>query len=106
MKEENIAGPALKHTPGPWTSESSRGLIYTETGRFICAMPYSLRKNGLLSEKAGLTDKISPDAHLISAAPQLLEAAKQALSTMRSAGIQKDVRDLLSIAINKAEGCP
>jgi hypothetical protein len=60
----NDQGGGQVPTPTPWTCVSSRGLIYTETGRFICAMPHAIRKNGLLNESKE-TDKITADQRFI-----------------------------------------
>lgn len=44
------------------------------------------------------------DAQLVAAAPDLLEAAKEALDHFQKLGVVIDCADALALAINKAEG--
>lgn len=69
-----------KATKGPWSCESSRGLIYGNVGNMICAMPHGIRTNGLLSQKEGVTDIITPNAQLIARlSPETVKAVYEAL---------------------------
>lgn len=69
-----------KATKGPWTSTSSRGLVYTKTGKIVCAMPHGIRRNGLLNQKKGVTDIETPDAQLIARlSPEVVKAVYEAL---------------------------
>lgn len=56
-----------KHTPGPWVIKPARTLLHINgpQGEYICSM-----------SKAGLV-RFTPNAALISAAPELLEALRQ-----------------------------
>lgn len=80
------------HTAIPW--------LITEDGDAIISSDATVALMGDAKEKEA-------NARLIAAAPQLLEAAKNALETMQTAGIRCAIGDdgeELKAAIAKAEG--
>jgi hypothetical protein len=99
-----------KHTPGPWVAELCEGLP-EDPVRFILRQDTSGQHDFICK----VYDK--KDAHLIAAAPELLEAAKAAMDYMNCVTDYKYMSDLpaliqknlslknkLEEAINKAEG--
>ena len=98
----------MKHTQGPWTcfvgNANGRGLIRIESssespipGKHICSMP-----RGEISEQNAL---------LIAAAPELLDACKEAIlqieylhSKFKETGSGNNVVSRLQAAIAKTEG--
>lgn len=77
------------HTPGPWTVEEG------------------VHGTRILSDEELVAESVchAADAHLIAAAPELLEAAKEALSNLLRQGQAEAgfVQDL-EVALAKAEG--
>lgn len=87
-----------KHTSGPWKVSRSGTTVLSESGRFIadCLGPNSQEQN-------------EPNARLIAAAPELLEALKEAQQHINGgSGIKqgmewKAMYDKIRAAIAKAE---
>lgn len=99
-----------KHTPGPWVLSLVCGGNYT-------LLPESHKKHpshAIASIHENHGERNAANAALIAAAPELLEAAKFALSLLeisevyfaaeRQAGAGKSTEDLIRAAIAKAEG--
>ena len=92
----------MKHTPGPWE-------ISGLNGRYIMGPQYYNRLNhpvtptvAIVKERIGQTEA---NARLIAAAPELLEASKEALRMVRNCpgNWENGVKEMLESAINKAE---
>ena len=92
----------MKHTPGPWVSDFNGKGTWTVFGpsKPVCYV------SRIASEI-----KSQHDAALIKAAPDLLEACKQALDVLDNMtsddfkhGKDKPQREILQAAIAKAEG--
>ena len=84
-----------RHTPGPWTL--TRGLTVYKRGEF--------GSERIIADMGwGPTDAQGvADAHLIAAAPDLLEAAQKALALLKKGAPGWGVaKDLLGAAIAKA----
>lgn len=77
-----------RHTPGPWTVDRLSGGILAEAEGSLVVHDTSLRE---------------PDAHLIAAAPDLLEAAKRMQSDWGERNLTEAIQ-MLGAAIAKAEG--
>ena len=80
----------MEHAPGPWTVEE--GYYVVDVDGFEIAD----------TRNCGVDGDIQAIAHLIAAAPELLEACK--LAEDNSLDLPKFVRDTLEAAIAKAEG--
>ena len=92
----------VKHTPGPWRYEPQNGS--PTTGQHMI----SGSKPGYLAEvrDCGSGDVVA-NAHLIAAAPDMLEALKAALSLIEIAiPFDGEVNRMVRNAIAKAEGQP
>lgn len=81
-----------KHTPGPWYTkakpDSLQGLVISEVTGASIAVTYDPR-----------------DAHLVSAAPELLRTLEQILDCNKRLGaISRPVADEARAAITKAKG--
>jgi len=96
---------AVKHTPGPWHVE----------GMYVCPVGYQSNPICGVSRYLGQPDEnISANARLIAAAPDMLEALKEALELAKLAesltGCRGDddyvwgVQEKISAAIAKATG--
>lgn len=91
-----------KHTPGPWVIRY-KDAVYAQSERFIadCELtPYDARPQPPNSTDAA-------NARLIAAAPELLEALRDALTVIEqdmSIVERNKKRDKVIAAINKAEG--
>ncbi len=82
-----------KHTPGPWTKKGNK--IEAQQG-IIAQIPMP---------QAGGSFGCQENAHLIAAAPELLEVCKAALPFVNGIGIKVDqLRKDIKSAIQKAEG--
>jgi len=103
------------HTPGPWAVETAKRFIgdSEETYDSLCVTFSSQLRAKLICELGADTLPDNPhNAHLISAAPDLLSAARNAanvlsaLATGQLAAIKPDSNALkeLRAAIAKAEG--
>ena len=105
MKTQN----EVKHTPGPWFTDGIDGLsIHQRTGertyRFI-ALTDSEHDTGRTDDAARAEDMAN--ARLIAAAPELLEAARDAYALLEANGWrspQVKLHGILRAAIAKAEG--
>ncbi len=97
-----------KHTPGPWKHDDIYGLIVTQDGAEIAACH---------AGRTGGKSETVPNARLIAAAPELLEALKQLLDDYSDAtdccdpncdcegnDSKKRLAKLATAAIAKAEG--
>ena len=80
-----------KHTPGPWTAIADSGDENADDGWYVLNDQETAIAVGLYE----------PDARLIAAAPDLLDACRQARIVLFH---NKDMRDTLTAAILKAEG--
>lgn len=83
----------LKHTPGPWAVKGV-GEVVCSTGKTLCDV-YS-----------SSDEQSDVDAHIIAAAPDLLEAAEAALLLLRFAAGPHEagmVTKMLADAVNKAK---
>jgi hypothetical protein len=95
-----------KHTPGPWRV---RFLPPNDESFFVQANTYPGHPyHGVTSGMDVIGDEDYPtklaDAHLVSAAPDLLEAAKIALENLEASKEFFGTRSILRVAISKAEG--
>ena len=84
----------LKHTPGPWAVKGVGEVIVRASGKTLCDV-YS-----------SSDEQSDVDAHVIAAAPDLLEAAEAALLLLRFAAGPHEagmVTTMLADAINKAK---
>jgi len=71
----------MKHTPGPWEWKQSRGNNRYEHSVFTHhQIIAALDGDTNVSDDFQLSENIKANARLIAAAPELLEACKQALS--------------------------
>jgi hypothetical protein len=88
-----------EHTPGPWTTYQPHGHVLVTSERRsdnLCR---------LLGSPEWDWSELKANARLIAAAPELLEAAKQALDALnKHEGIPSEASDKLASAIAKAEG--
>jgi len=97
----------MSHTPGPWrVSSKSKYLVRTDKYR-VCQVFKS-------SADASLNKQAVADAQLIAAAPELLNALKLCLYTLKQMlsdgyfhyiGAEHEIENATN-AINKAEGKP
>ena len=88
-----------KHTPGPW-----RANYYALTNKCFVA---TSEDTVIFEENTEATNSISPNAHLISAAPEMLEALEKALIMLDETCDPKNRPAEYSIikqAIKKAKG--
>lgn len=79
-----MSAPAAKHTPGPWVYRTGMpydwGWVTTADGGFITQAkdPRARDDETLSAHRAARTDPWEANARLISAAPDLLQALKEA----------------------------
>ncbi len=88
----------MKHTPGPWTVEKTKGsgLRIQSHEKIICWLSPLKQYEGLKNEEV--------NARLISAAPELLETCKITLDQLELAGYDDgNTKQILKQAIAKAE---
>jgi hypothetical protein len=78
----------MRHTPGPWIVDEDGASIYAkdthnpDTGDWlICEIEAGCNNSGL-----GNGEEDEANAHLVAAAPDLLEACKQALELLTGTG--------------------
>jgi len=94
----------MKHTPAPWIADNGDSELWGIFQKQDCnGIAYLCEPNGELLRE----NEAEANAHLIAAAPELLEACKQALRTLEARGVDiySDPRYLLvKQAIAKAEG--
>lgn len=85
-----------KHTPGPWSATGHDGkqsiVIETEWGSVAKALPI------------GAQDQESSNAHLIAAAPELLQVARDFLLLAALHDWDGAAIDFAKVAVAKAEG--
>ncbi len=89
----------MSYTKGPWEYDNTQDNYYGNV----------IRKNGVIIAKMihgrGTTVlEHNANAHLIAAAPDLLEACKKARSQIIALCSEDDVPDDVNLAIAKAEG--
>lgn len=89
-----------KHTPGPWFRNIRAGGHYP----VIYAGPKGDHVHVATACQMATPEETEANIDLIAAAPEMLEALKAALATLKSAGIQKDVRQQCEAVIASAEG--
>ena len=73
---------AKKHTPGPWLRDDCSGLdcdVRAASGRKV-ALCWGLASNNATNYRADYRAECDANAHLIAAAPELLEALQRLLS--------------------------
>lgn len=85
----------MKHTPGPWECRKNCDIISRSTGDWIGEVTLFEALNGCIGMKQSRAN-----AHLIAAAPDLLEAAIMVLDNHDLSGT--DAGRALEAAINKA----
>ncbi len=94
----------MKHTPSPWEAETHT--VQDGKGGYKYARVY--RKHKYSKEIALVTTRIDSDedkanAQLIAAAPELLEACKEALVVLLGyTGLHRQTKDKLCSALRKA----
>ena len=96
-----------KHTPGPWVYESEGknnhlGKFCTEAGELICDFGHDIPYEGVPGNPPDFAN-----AHLIAAAPDLLEALEAIVATWdgpKYNHFMADNIDLARAAIAKAKG--
>lgn len=89
-----------RHTPGPWATDDANDAprdVMSHGGRGLVATAYVILRGG--EEECPIA---CANARLIAAAPELLEACKNALEF--SDGGYRWLNDMLRAAISKAEG--
>lgn len=110
-----ISMSEVKHTPGPWALDDTGWIARVDNGEPVCLINAGLRNDELPSQELA-------DAHLIAAAPEMLEALKACRSSIGGYAISSPdqalevVSDFLEeirrvdgiarAAIAKAEGRP
>lgn len=94
----------MTHTPGPWTASWSKH----HEGTFVvkAGMPSNRVLASFDGDGDGPDDQSIADARLIAAAPDLLEAVKQAHEQMLHLYGKVGLTNLLRDVIAKAEGRP
>jgi hypothetical protein len=95
----------MKHTPGPWKILSGNYGGVTSINASIRERICTLKET--INPKDGNSTNYKANAHLIAAAPEMLEACRQAEITLISWGETSEyspIRQLLKNAIDKAEG--
>jgi hypothetical protein len=86
----------MSHTPGPWTA------LIDPDGRFeIECDTHIIAGRGPLTHAA---EESKANARLIAAAPEMLEALRQALLVIESLPREGSVCGVIGRAIDKAEG--
>jgi len=102
----------MKHTKGPWKVDERVGCIaiYPADEKYNCLdMPHHnfvAYWHGYMDEEKTwqLHEKDLANARLIAAAPELLEALKDARQQLIALCSENDVPDSVNLAIAKAEG--
>jgi hypothetical protein len=96
----------MKHTPGKWKLERDGYNPYILDSSMLVRIADICRIEG-----TGIKGSTEGNAHLIAAAPELLEACKKALGVadllrmkIGYSGQKKVLCDILRAAISKAEG--
>lgn len=92
-----------KHTPGPW-NVMFQGSEGKENAKYWIMGGDGLTVVTII--QAGKSEPAKENARLVSAAPELLEACKEALAHFDkyTSGIVIDAKDSLRMAIAKTEG--
>ncbi|WCX74845.1 hypothetical protein KK211_17905 [Pseudomonas aeruginosa] len=77
-----------KHTPGPWTVDFIDGVdgVFAECDKRICQVD----EVDIVGWNARFRDESEANAKLIAAAPDLLEALQQAVTSMQDSGYPND----------------
>jgi hypothetical protein len=103
----DIEAPHVAPTPGPWAYEPA----HIEDGAAMCPRIVSLHPDYLYVQIADIQRTDSPrrmaNAHLIAAAPELLEALKNLVGLAEMRGKLHEFKaalDVAQVAIEKAEG--
>lgn len=87
-----------KHTPGPWEVNTN-----TEAGQYNLVSPVSGRCFMECWSQPDFHNSGKDNAFLISAAPELLEALKAMLETVKKEPLFNNMKyDVLGIQVNKA----
>lgn len=100
---------SAKHTPGPWLRDASSGMkcdVRAANGRNV-ALCWGLAANHESNYKVRYRAECDANAHLIAAAPDLLEAAQAAwncIGELPPTQARVEVAQLLQAAIEKAIG--
>lgn len=81
-----------KHTPGPWQADPSTGVVFDQVG-------LAVQTGGRCC-----SEESQANAQLIAAAPELLEALKNARALLRGEMGQGFDVEMIDAAIAKAEG--
>lgn len=90
----------MTHTPGPWAYWSDKDNVGSIGGFFIAP----LGKLPTFAHIYNYPGKTEANAQLIAAAPDLLEALKEAIATAKSAAMLPLVYEKWEQVIQKAQG--
>lgn len=95
----------MGHTPGPWVVGGASG-NEGEAREIVAASRTIAWSASTWDEDEGdvVTEEDDANAHLIAAAPELLEALKAGLHQLENSTGQHDLPALFRAAITKAEG--
>ena len=101
-------GESMSHTPGPWKVDSTGCIVSGEDHHVVCfGHDYDdygrIQASQDLDEKSAVAE-IEANAHLIAAAPDLLEACKAALGAVSDFKELRATQKMLRAAIAKAAG--
>lgn len=103
-----INNMTTKHTPAPWAlqehSWSDTSIVNEEREKVVAIL--SIYAEATEKNQQELESEMDANAHLIAAAPDMYEALKEAHKYLINAGLVESecVRELIQLAINKAEG--
>ena len=94
-----------KHTPGPWEVRVTRFFNVPDSGQYlvvgtdaesICRMT--------ASEGPEMQEQAMPDARLIAAAPEMLEALKEVSEAFDDGEVDSHIIEIVRAAIRAAKG--
>lgn len=97
---------ANKHTPGPWLRDDRSGLgcdVRAASGRKV-ALCWGLASNNATNYRADYRAECDANAHLIAAAPELLEVAQLILAEDLLDFLPEEYASKVRAAIAKATG--
>jgi predicted ATPase len=89
-----------KHTPAPWKVNSQKHGIFIMAGNYCLASTADVRTNS----DCRMNEEAKANAHLIAAAPELLEALKGLFKNNQDIDAYLQAKDKAVQAIAKAEG--
>ena len=97
---------ANKHTPGPWLRDDCSGLdcdVRAASGRKV-ALCWGLASNNATNYRADYRAECDANAHLIAAAPELLEVAQLILAEDLLDFLPEEYASKVRAAVAKATG--